>query len=151
MNESKSEFQLPGSAMEELAEADCLERLSVSHLGRIAFFARGRPEIFPVNYAFKSGTVVLRTAPGTKLSEAPGSHVAFEIDEYDPESGVGWSVIVHGRAREVTNEADDFSWAARGAHVTPLAPGEKSRRLAIEAEAVSGRRFRRMISEQYLG
>jgi nitroimidazol reductase NimA-like FMN-containing flavoprotein (pyridoxamine 5'-phosphate oxidase superfamily) len=152
MKESRSKsFQLPGSELEHMSEAECLEMLARKRLGRIAFFAGGRQEIFPVNYGLKAGTVVLRTAPGTKLSAAPGSQVAFEIDEYDPETGAGWSVVVHGEAHDVTDAADDFSWAARGAHVTPLAPGEKTHRLAIKRMAISGRRFHRLVSEQFLG
>jgi hypothetical protein len=101
----------------------------------------------------RNGTVVFRTAPGTKLSHAtaPGAQVAFEIDDYDPETGVGWSVVVHGTAYDVTDADDDFSWTARGAHVIPLAPGVKTHRLAIKSSAISGRRFRRLVSEQFLG
>jgi hypothetical protein len=58
---------------------------------------------------------------GTKLSYAPASRVAFEIDGFDSSTGVGWSVVVKGVAHDVTDAADDFSWAARGAAVYPLA------------------------------
>lgn len=119
------EVSLPGSELEHIPEAECLEILARNRLGRIAFFAGGQQEIFPVNYALKADTVVLRSAPGTKLSGAPGAQGTFEIDEYDPETGIGWSVVVHGEAQDVTDAGDDFSCAARGAHVTPLAPGEK--------------------------
>jgi len=150
MKESRSKFQLPGSELEHIPEAECLEMLARNRLGRIAFFAAGQQEIFPVNYALKADTVVLRTAPGTKLSCAPGAQVAFEIDQYDPETGIGWSVVVHGEAQDVTDAGDDFSWAARGAHVTPLAPGEKTHRLAIKRTGISGRRFRRSVSEHFV-
>lgn len=33
--------------------------------------------------------VAFRTAPGTKLANAPMSHVTFEIDAYDSTTGVG--------------------------------------------------------------
>jgi hypothetical protein len=73
------------------------------------------------------------------------------VDDYDYERGVGWSVVVHGRAHDVTDSGDDFAWSARGAHVTPLAPGSKVHRLAIKQSAISGRHFRRLVSEQFLG
>ena len=151
MEDHKSKVQLPGSELEEIPEAECLELLGSNTLGRIAFVAEGRQEIFPVTYSLKAGTVVFRTAPGTKLAHAPGTESAFEIDEYDPETGVGWSVVVHGTAYDVTDSGDDFSWSARGAHVTPLAPGTKVHHLAIKTSAISGRRFRRLVSEQFLG
>ena len=151
MEDHKSKVQLPGSELEEIPEAECLELLGRNTLGRIAFVAEGRQEIFPVTYGLKAGTVVFRTAPGTKLAHAPGTESAFEIDEYDPETGVGWSVVVHGTAYDVTDSGDDFSWSARGVHVTPLAPGTKVHHLAIKTSAISGRRFRRLVSEQFLG
>ena len=151
MKEDKSQSQLPGPELEEIQEAECLEMLARNSLGRIAFAVEARQEIFPVTYGLRAGTVVFRTAPGTKLSYAPGAQVAFEIDEYDPETGVGWSVVVHGIAYDVTDAGDDFSWAARGAHVTPLAPGAKVHRVAIKSSAISGRRFRRLVSEEFLG
>lgn len=151
MRKSESDSRLPGTELEEIPEAECLEMLARNTLGRIAFAAEGRQEIFPVTYAVRAGTIVMRTAPGTKLSYAPGSQVAFEIDSYSPDTGQGWSVVVHGEAYDVTDAGDDFSWAARGAHVTPLAPGDKTHRLAIKQQSISGRRFRRLVSEQFLG
>jgi hypothetical protein len=142
---------LPEAELEEIPEAECLEILGKNSLGRIAFASQGQQEIFPVNYALRGDTVVMRTAPGTKLSYAPGSQVAFEIDDYDYEQGLGWSVVVHGVAYDVTDAGDDFSWSARGASVTPLAPGDKVHRLAIKRDLISGRRFRRLVSEQFLG
>jgi uncharacterized protein len=151
MKKRRRQFQLPESELEEIPEAQCLEILAVHALGRIAFVAQGQQEIFPVNYGLRGDTVVMRTAPGTKLSHAPGSQVAFEIDDYDYDKGVGLSVVVHGTAYDVTDSGDDFSWAARGADVTSLAPGAKVHRLAIKPSAISGRRFRRLVSEQFLG
>jgi hypothetical protein len=151
MRENRRAFELPEAELEMIPEAECLEILGKNSLGRIAFVAEGQQEIFPVNYGLRGDTVVMRTAPGTKLSHAPGSRAAFEIDDYDYDKGEGWSVIVHGVAYDVTDSGDDFSWAARGANVTPLAPGAKAHRLAIKLSAISGRRFRRLVSEQYLG
>ncbi|MDP9248849.1 MAG: pyridoxamine 5'-phosphate oxidase family protein [Candidatus Dormibacteraeota bacterium] len=142
---------MPESELDEIPEAECLELLARTNLGRIAFLAEDQLEIFPVNYGLRKGIVVIRTAPGTKLSYAPESQVVFEIDEYDSERGLGWSVVLHGVAYDVTDAGDDFSWAARGAKVTPVAPGTKVHRLAIKPSATSGRRFRRLASEQFLG
>jgi uncharacterized protein len=98
-----------------------------------------QPDIFPVNYLVDHGSIVFRTAEGTKLASSVGRLVAFEVDGYDPSSGEAWSVVVKGKAREVKQlhevlEALDlplFPW-----HAAP-----KRRIIRIEPETVSGRRF----------
>jgi hypothetical protein len=130
------------SELEDIPENECLQILAGRSLGRIAVVVEGQPQIFPVNYALKDRIIVFRTAPGTKLSYAPMSNVAFEIDDYDASSGVGWSVMVQGVAQDATIALDDVSWAARGATPHPLAPGVRAHRIAISSEKVTGRRFR---------
>jgi nitroimidazol reductase NimA-like FMN-containing flavoprotein (pyridoxamine 5'-phosphate oxidase superfamily) len=142
---------LPPVELDDMPDVDCLNMLSKAGLGRIAFVVDARQEIFPVNYVWRSEAVVFRTAAGTKLSHVPGSEVAFEIDEYDSQTGVGWSVVVHGVAYDVTDAEDEFSIVARAAHVYPVAPGLRPHVLAIQPKAISGRRFRRLVSEQFLG
>ena len=128
--------------LEEIPEAESLQILGQHSLGRVAVVVEGRPQIFPVNYGVRDRMVVFRTAAGTKLSHAPGTHVAFEIDGYDESAGAGWSVVVQGLARDVTSAGDDFAWTARGVPAYPLAPGTKSHRVAIEGSTITGRRFR---------
>jgi len=132
----------PQPQLEEIPESECVEILREHSVGRIGFVVDGWPQIFPVNYGWKAGAIVIRTASGTKLSYAPESRVAFEIDAYDAAAGVGWSVMVQGIAHNVTEAADDFSWTARGAFVHPLAPGEKPHRIGIDPVKITGRRFR---------
>jgi uncharacterized protein len=128
--------------LQELSETECLQLLRRHSLGRIAVVIDGRPQIFPVNYALQDRIIVFRTAPGTKLSYAPSSRVAFEIDEYSSESGVGWSVMVQGVAQDATTALDDFSWTARGALPHPVAPGVRTHRVAIDPQEITGRYFR---------
>jgi uncharacterized protein len=127
--------------LEVIREAECLEILDQHSLGRLAIVVDGQPQIFPVNYAVSGRIISLRTAAGTKLSYAPTSKVCFEIDQYDS-SGVGWSVMVQGIAVDATDAFDDVSWAARGVEASPLAPGAKFHRIAIEPSKITGRRFR---------
>ena len=133
----------PGPQLEEIQEAECLEILDQHSLGRIAVIIDGQPQIFPVNYAMSGRVIAFRTGAGTKLSHAPGSTVSFEIDEYDPKDGVGWSVMVQGVAVDATDSFDDVSWAARAATAWPAAPGAKPFRIAIEPSKITGRRFGR--------
>ena len=128
-------------ALEDLSEAECLRRLGTRDFGRLAIVAEGQPLIFPVNYAVCERVIAIRTAAGTKLTYAPESRVAFEIDHYDHTSASGWSVLVQGRAVDASTALDEVSWTSRGATPHPVAPGERPFRLAIEIETITGRRF----------
>lgn len=135
--------QVPASAViHELDPEECWALLRRHSLGRLALIVAGRPEIFPVNYAAGEGAVVFLTQPGTKLSHGPGHAVSFEIDGYDHSTGIGWSVVVSGVAREITEATDERSQALRRLPVEPVAPGTRLHSVAIDAERVTGRSFR---------
>ena len=123
-----------------LAEHECWLLLREAVVGRLAVVVDGAPDVFPVNHVVDHGTLVFRTAEGTKLAAAAGQPVAFEVDGYDAASGEAWSVVVHGRAREVTglHEALD----ALRLPLFPWHAGPKPRLVRIEPSDVSGRRFR---------
>ncbi|MGZ3383076.1 MAG: pyridoxamine 5'-phosphate oxidase family protein [Isosphaeraceae bacterium] len=129
--------------LEILSDHTCRELLASRDLGRIAFPVGNDTEIFPVNYATDGSIVVFRTGTGTKLSQSTTARVAFEVDEWDASSKVGWSVVLHGIAEEVTRGTDPFSSALRSRMVVPLAPGEHDYWIAIYPATISGRRFRR--------
>jgi nitroimidazol reductase NimA-like FMN-containing flavoprotein (pyridoxamine 5'-phosphate oxidase superfamily) len=137
------ELDRTGHDMEVLSEHQCRELLASHDLGRIAFTVNDQPEIFPINYATDGTVVVFRTASGTKLQYAILSRVAFEVDGWDPDGRVGWSVVLKGVAEEVTTGIDPFSAALRERRIFPLAPGERAYLIAIYPSEITGRRFRR--------
>jgi uncharacterized protein len=130
------------AGLEPINEQECLYLLGLRRLGRVALNVDGRPQVFPVNYALSGRVVAFRTAPGTKLANAPMSHVAFEIDDYDSTTGVGWSIMVKGVAYEITEALDHDSVEARRQLVRPMAPGQRDRWVAIRPDEITGRRFR---------
>jgi pyridoxamine 5'-phosphate oxidase-like protein len=69
--------------------------------------------------------------------------VAFEVDSWDSNSTVGWSVVLKGVAEEVTTGIDPFSAAFRERRIFPMAPGLRERWIAVYPSEISGRRFRR--------
>src|SRR6185437_16743030 len=89
--------------LERLDEAECLRLISPGGIGRIAYSGRFGPTVLPVNYRMYQGSIVFRTAHDsptdedlrTGIAEAEYK-VAFEIDELDPASREGWSVLVQG-------------------------------------------------------
>ena len=127
--------------LEEISEDECLQLLDRHNLGRLAIVVDGQPLIFPVNYALSHRVVTFRTAHGTKLANAPGTNVAFEVDDYNASTRVGWSVLVQGVGVDATTALDEVSWTARGGTPHPLAPGVKIHRLAIKPTSITGRRF----------
>ena len=85
--------------VEVLDPNECLALLRGSVVGRLAIAIANHPEIFPINYVVDHGTVVFRTAEGTKLAGAVlGTGVAFEADGLDTRAKQAWSVVVKGRA-----------------------------------------------------
>jgi len=108
-------------------------------VGRLAVLVDGRPDIFPVNAVVDHGTVVFRTAPGTKLAAASRADVAYEVDGYDVQDGAAWSVVVKGRGH-VVREANEWLNAA-ALPIFPWQEGRKSWFVRIEPLSVTGRRF----------
>lgn len=127
--------------MEQLSEEECARLLGSQSLGRIAIVVDGKPQIFPVNYAYDDGVVVFRTAPGLKLDRGPMTAVAFEIDHVDDTTGVAWSVVAHGTAQRVTDSVDERAERLRHLTVEPAAPGDRKEWIAVYVAHLSGRRF----------
>jgi uncharacterized protein len=132
----------PGQ-IEVMSDSECVKLLRSHDLGRIAVVDRAaRPLIFPINYYFDEGVVVFRTAPGTKLDLAPGAYVSFEIDGWDPNQGVGWSVLVKGIAHDITQPRGAPTGRMRYWPVHPVPPGSREHWVGIWANEITGRKFR---------
>jgi hypothetical protein len=106
-----------------------------------------------VNYRAADDAVVFRTEPGAKLSHGPGTAACFEIDEYDEETAMAWSVMVVGALNDISAANDERSRGLRRLAVEPLAPGERLHWLVLSADEVSGRSFRGgwIVPGHYLG
>ena len=88
----------------ELGPDQCLDLLASRRVGRVGISIGALPVILPVNYAVFDHGVLFRTAAGTKLDAAVrGIVVAFEADAYDPDGRAGWSVLLVGKASEVSD------------------------------------------------
>ncbi|NHC46496.1 pyridoxamine 5'-phosphate oxidase family protein [Motilibacter sp. K478] len=128
--------------METLQAHECWALLRAADVGRLAVSVAGEPDIFPVNHVVDGGSVVFRTAQGSKLAAvtvAPA--VAYEADGYDAGRGVAWSVVVKGRAQEVRSLEE--LGATFSLPLFPWQAGPKERFVRIVPTTVTGRRFRR--------
>jgi len=81
-------------ATDELTEVECWDLVARAVVGRLAVCLDGRPHIFPINFVRAGDSIVFRTAAGTKLSAARHRRVAFEIDGYEPDEALAWSVVI---------------------------------------------------------
>lgn len=123
----------------EIPRHECWALLRDAVVGRLATAIDGHPEIFPVNHVVDHGTIVIRTAAGTKLESAAGHPVAFEVDGYDTGAGAAWSVVVKGRAAEVAQLHDVLE--ALSLPLFPWHGSAKPHFLRVSADEVTGRRF----------
>lgn len=124
--------------LEILDRERCLELLSQHGFGRVAITSGALPRILPVNYRLIDDQIMFRTARGTKLDAATkNTVVAFEIDEMDPFSHTGWSVVVTGIASVVG--ADQR--AALDVPIARWAPDPDGTVVAIATDLVTGRRL----------
>jgi hypothetical protein len=66
----------------------------------------------------------------------------FEIDSVDAEQSEGWSVMVQGLGREITDAWDSWSQRVTARHLEPWAAGAKEHWVAVATPVFSGRRIR---------
>ncbi|GAB3190684.1 pyridoxamine 5'-phosphate oxidase family protein [Nesterenkonia suensis] len=122
-----------------LSEDDSWRLLENTQHGRLVTVVAGRADIFPVNHAVQERTLVLRTAPGTKLAEiAVNEEVVFESDGIL--SDQAWSVVLRGRAQRLESAHEREAVQALG--LRSWVPTLKENYVRITPTAISGRHFR---------
>lgn len=137
--------QTTWDGFEILEHEECWSLLSSSVVGRLAVSITDHPDIFPINHIVDRGRLLFRSAEGTKLAAAVlGRAVAFEVDGYDEDQRVAWSVVVKGRAEEI--QILDEILHAMDLPLFPWHEGPKLRWVRIIPDEVTGRRFH--MSEQ---
>jgi hypothetical protein len=99
----------PTRKLVDLDPSDALALLTGAVFGRVVFTHRALPAIRPVNHIVDDGLIIIRTRLVTKLSSAVADQlpyptvVAYQADQIDPVARTGWSVVVTGIARPVTD------------------------------------------------
>ena len=135
-------YQDGHTGLDMLDREECLELLGAREVGRIGIIVGSQPVILPINYRLApDGQIVFRTDPGMKLDAATRSNVALEIDELDPATRTGWSVLVQGRAEEISEYDDRTTRELSALPVEPWAGGEKAHWVRIVASSITGRRL----------
>ncbi len=137
-------MEVDRNGLEVIGSSECWQILAAQHLGRLAVCVADRPEVFPLNFVVdhsgETRTLVFLTNPGTKVTGAVlGTGVTFEVDGADPMFHTGWSVVVHGRATEVSGTEEQV--AAERLALRPWGPAPKHTYLRLFPESVTGRRI----------
>lgn len=124
-------------AFQEMSETECWEMVRSHVIGRLGVPGDDgdAPVIIPVNYIVDGASVIFRSATGMKLSLLRNHAVAFEVDHIDVSSASGWSVLLRGRAQELTH------WETDHLNVSTWAPGDRTHFIRVVPDAVTGRRI----------
>ncbi len=122
----------------ELPREEALRLLGTVPVGRVVFTHRALPAIRPVNHIVDGQQVIFRTSASAEITTAvdgTGTIVAFEADAIDPARRTGWSVVVIGGARLLTDAAEIGRYRQV---LQPWAAGAKDDVIAIRADLVTG-------------
>lgn len=133
-----------GGRFTELRLEHCEELLAATTVGRIGFQSARGMEILPVNFRYRSRSILLRTSPYGPLAALAGGvdGVAFEVDHHDDLQQHGWSVLVRGRIAAVEDSAELAELDAR-MHPDPWAAGLRTLYLRLQASTITGRSVKR--------
>ena len=121
-------MQEPVTYFSRLDGDECWSLLADVRVGRLAWAAVDGLTVVPVNFLSDGRQIVFHTAPGTVLASlTQPTDVAFQVDQIDEETAVGWSVLVRGTTGPV--EADSVSWLA----------DDRTVGIAVTATSIDGR------------
>jgi len=125
-----------GSHLREMTREECLESLHAEVVGRVGFNDDRGPVVLPINYRIHEGSVIITTGLSTSIARfAVGMAVALEVQDLDPMTESGWSVLVRGRAETVPG--DELPDPA--ARPRPWADGPRPLLIRIVPETITGR------------
>ncbi|PRH80771.1 DNA-binding protein [Streptomyces solincola] len=125
-----------------LDEQECWALVGHHGVGRVALAAGASyaPEILPVNYTVVQGEVAYRTASDAAPAAAAGRAAGFEVDRIDEAFSRGWSVLMTGTARSVTEPGEARALGDR-AYSAPWAGGGRELWIVLTPQRVTGRRI----------
>lgn len=127
-----------GAKIVDLDRAEALRLLAAKKVGRLAFVDDGTPAIMPMNFTLADERIIFRTLAHGAAAHAVDNPVAFEVDDIDDFLEAGWSVVVVGTARLLSEEE---LTRLRGGEPEPWAEGPRTLFVAITAEQVTGRQL----------
>jgi len=130
------------AVLTDLTEAECLEHLAAGGVGRFLYVeAKRGPVAVPVNFKMDGADVIFRTSPDDSMAAGVRQrHVSFDVDHIDDARSEGWSVLVTGTARIITDAAEVDHM--RELRVEPWAGGDRPAYVRLTPARITGRRIR---------
>lgn len=126
--------------LEILSGEECRALLSTAPLGRIVFTHAALPAVQPVNFTMAGDDIIIRTSERSKLAAAVrDAVVAFEVDDYHAEKCLGWSVVIVGHARRVS-DAEELG-RLRNLPLRSWTTSARDDFIRISPEIITGRRI----------
>ncbi|MGJ9423675.1 pyridoxamine 5'-phosphate oxidase family protein [Aeromicrobium sp. CF3.5] len=126
-----------------LTEDECLDLLTTTTVGRIAFVDDEGLQLLPLNFAVVDGEIYFRTDPSSVLHAlGEGCAVAFEIDHHSEVSPSGWNVTVKGSTKRVS-DPDLRDHVIVTPALRPWAGGPRGEVIHLSRSSLGGRRVRR--------
>lgn len=125
--------------LRELSYAECRALLVRQRAGRIAVSTPDGPHIIPVNYSVVDESIIFRTTPFSVLATyGRNSKLAFEVDHFQDEHRLGWSVVARGRA-DVVSDPDELNRIRKVCAPLPWADGARNLYFRLDWKELSGR------------
>jgi len=116
----------------------CYRLIAGQTVGRVVYTDGALPAVVPVNYVLDGHHLVFRTTPGSRMARGVVDQVvAFEVDQIDAEVRTGWSVVVTGIAKALTEPGEMAR--ALGLGLAPWAGGRRELFVSITPGLVTGR------------
>ncbi|MFF2958776.1 pyridoxamine 5'-phosphate oxidase family protein [Streptomyces sp. NPDC057963] len=128
----------------ELTGTQALSLLGRAPLGRIVFTQRALPAVRPVNHLLDRGQIVILTHQDSDLFAQARDHgergvvVAYQADDIDPLTHLGWSAVATGYCRPVT---DPDALARYQRRLRPWSDQVMDRAVRIRPHLVTGIRL----------
>jgi nitroimidazol reductase NimA-like FMN-containing flavoprotein (pyridoxamine 5'-phosphate oxidase superfamily) len=135
---------MPSTArFDALSDSESFALLCSVPVGRLIFTEAALPAVRPVTFTVVDGEVVVRTGTDSWVGRLDRCVVAFEVDDLDHDAHTGWSVVVLGQARLVTDTDERYPRTATTRRL--WVPGQRDRFLSIPIERITGRRLSRTV------
>jgi nitroimidazol reductase NimA-like FMN-containing flavoprotein (pyridoxamine 5'-phosphate oxidase superfamily) len=124
-----------------LSRSECLILLASRPVGRVGVSRHALPAILPVTYRLLGEDVIFATGTGSKsLAVADENVIAFEVDDVDPITHSGWSILVVGKARPVDERDPDWD-AAHSLDLHPWVGHHAVQLIRLPTDRLTGRRL----------
>jgi hypothetical protein len=133
--------------VQELTALESLRLLASVSFGRVVFTHHALPAIRPVSHLLVDRKIIIIASLGSAISipadsqgqpGTDGTIVAYEADSIDPDTHLGWSVVVIGQAGLVLDQAEVAGYRAV---LRPWIAGTMDDVIAIRTELVTGHRL----------